>query len=50
VNQFFMLGGETYLIRNNNRLDIVVYAPEGVEVRYHVYGPLGRRTKVVEKG
>lgn len=37
VNRFITLGGEPYLIRYNSRLPIVVYAPEGVEVRYRVW-------------
>jgi hypothetical protein len=44
-----MLGGETYLIRYNNRLDIVVYAPEGVEVRYHVVDRWGGEPKWLRK-
>ena len=34
VNRFITLGGEPYLIRYNSRLPVVVYAPEGVEVRH----------------
>jgi ecotin len=37
VNRFITLGGEPYLIRYNSRLPIVVYAPEGVEVRYRIW-------------
>jgi ecotin len=37
VNRFVTLGGEPFLIRYNSRLPIVVYAPEGVEVRYRVW-------------
>ena len=37
VNRFITLGGEPFLIRYNSRLPIVVYAPEGVEVRYRVW-------------
>ena len=37
VNRFVTLGGEPYLIRYNSRLPIVVYAPEGVEVRYRIW-------------
>ena len=37
VNRFIMLGGEPYLIRYNSRLPVVVYAPEGVEVRYRIW-------------
>ena len=37
VNRFITLGGEPYLIRYNSRLPIVVYAPEGAEVRYRLW-------------
>jgi ecotin len=37
VERFIMLGGEPFLIRYNSRLPIVVYAPEGVEVRYRIW-------------
>jgi len=37
VNRFIALGGEAYLIRYNSRLPIVVYAPEGAEVRYRLW-------------
>lgn len=37
VNRFITLGGEPYLIRYNSRLPVVVYAPEGVEVRYRIW-------------
>jgi len=37
VRRFVALGGEPYLIRYNSRLPIVVYAPEGVEVRYRLW-------------
>jgi ecotin len=49
VSRFITLGGEPYLIRYNSRLPVVVYAPEGVEVRYRVWGA-GPETKVIEKG
>jgi len=35
--RFIPLRGEPYLIRYNSRLPIVVYAPEGVEVRYRIW-------------
>lgn len=35
--RFIPLGGEPYLIRYNSRLPVVVYAPEGAEVRYRVW-------------
>ena len=37
VNRFITIGGEPYLIRYNSNLPVVVYAPEGVEVRYRVW-------------
>jgi ecotin len=37
VERFITLGGEPFLIRYNSRLPIVVYAPEGVEVRYRIW-------------
>jgi ecotin len=49
VNRFIPLGGEPYLIRYNSRLPIVVYTPEGVEVRYRIWSA-GSETKAVEEG
>jgi ecotin len=49
VNRFITLGGEPYLIRYNSRLPIVVYAPEGVEVRYRVWSA-GPEAKVMREG
>jgi ecotin len=37
VNRFVPLAGEPYLIRYNSRLPVVVYVPEGVEVRYRLW-------------
>ncbi|WP_410290600.1 ecotin family protein [Desulfosarcina sp.] len=34
VERFIRLGGEPFLIRYNSRLPVVVYVPEGVDVRY----------------
>lgn len=48
VSRFITLGGEPYLVRYNSRLPIVVYAPEGVEIRYRIWSA-GPETKVVEK-
>lgn len=36
-DRFVALGGEPYLVRYNSRLPLVVYAPEGVTVRYRVW-------------
>ena len=49
VNRFVALGGEPYLIRYNSLLPIVVYAPEGVEIRYRVWSA-EPEAKVVKKG
>ena len=37
VKRFVGIGREPYLIRYNSRLPVVVYAPEGVEVRYRIW-------------
>lgn len=37
VARFITLGGAPYLIRYNSRLPVVVYVPEGVEVRYRIW-------------
>ncbi len=49
VVRFITLGGEPYLIRYNSRLPVVVYVPEGVEVRYRVW-TAGAELKTIEKG
>jgi len=49
VNRFITLGGEPYLIRYNSRLPVVVYAPEGVEVRYRVWSA-APEARAMEKG
>ena len=49
VNRFIPLGGEPYLIRYNSRLPIVVYAPEGVEVKYRVWSA-APEVKPIDKG
>lgn len=49
VNRFVTLGGEPYLIRYNSRLPIVLYVPDGVEVRYRLWSA-GPETKAMEKG
>ena len=37
VERFIALGGEPYLIRYNSKLPVVVYVPEGIEVKYRVW-------------
>jgi ecotin len=49
VARFVTLGGEPYLILYNSRLPIVIYVPDGVEVRYRVW-TAGAEVKVLEKG
>ena len=49
VDRFIMLGGEPYFIRYNSRLPIVVYVPEGVEVRYRIW-KAGAEVKIMENG
>ena len=49
VDRFIMLGGEPYFIRYNSRLPIVVYVPEGVEVRYRIW-KAGAEVNVMENG
>ena len=49
VARFITIGGEPYIIRYNSRLPIVVYVPEGVEVRYRIW-TAGTEVKAMEKG
>jgi ecotin len=49
VARFITLGGDPYIIRYNSRLPIVVYVPEGVEVRYRIW-TAEAEIKVIEKG
>jgi len=37
LERFVTLGGEPYLIRYNSKLPMVVYVPEGFEVRYRIW-------------
>ena len=48
VDRFITVGGEPNLLRYNSRLPIVVYVPEGVEVRYRIW-TAGAEAKAVEK-
>lgn len=47
--RFVTIGGEPYLVRYNSRLPLVVYVPEGVEVKFRVWNA-GERTHEMEKG
>ena len=49
VERFITLGGEPFLIRYNSRLPIVVYAPEGVDVRYRIWSA-GQELKAMGPG
>ena len=49
VKKFVALGGEPYLIRYNSKLPVVVYAPEGCEVRYRIWKASAEQ-KPVDKG
>ena len=46
--RFIPLGGDPYLVRYNSRLPIVVYVPEGVEVRYRIWAAAGE-AKAIDK-
>ena len=48
-DRFVALGGEPYLIRYNSRLPVVVYAPEGVEVRYRIWS-IESAAKIMKQG
>lgn len=49
VDRFVTLGGEPFFIRYNSRLPVVVYIPEGAEVRYRLWSA-DPETTVIEKG
>jgi len=49
VDRFVVVGGEPYLIRYNSRLPVVVYVPEGVEVRYRIWSA-APEAKVMKEG
>lgn len=49
ADRFITLGGEPYLIRYNSRLPVVIYVPEGVEVRYRIWSA-GNEIKTMEQG
>jgi ecotin len=49
VERFITMGGAPYLIRYNSRLPVVVYVPEGVEVRYRLWRA-GDDIKTIEEG
>jgi ecotin len=49
VARFVMLGGDPFLVRYNSRLPLVVYVPDGVEVRYRIWAA-AQKTRTMEKG
>jgi ecotin len=49
VERFVTLGGEPHLVPYNSRLPIVVYVPQGVEVRYRMWAGAAE-TRPIEKG
>ena len=49
VDRFITLGGEPFLIRYNSRLPVLVYVPEGVEVRYRIWSA-GSALKPMKQG
>jgi len=49
VPRFVMLGGDPFLVRYNSRLPVVVYVPDGVEVRYRIWAAAAG-TRAMEKG
>ena len=49
VDRFIRLGGGPYLVRYNSRLPIVIYVPEGVEVRYRIW-KADPEAKIAEEG
>jgi len=49
VERFITLGGDPYLIRYNSRVPVVIYVPEGVDVRYRIWSA-GAEAQALEKG
>jgi len=49
VERFITIGGGPYIIRYNSRLPIVVYVPDGAEVRYRIWST-DMESKVIERG
>ncbi len=48
VKKFVAVGGDLFLVRYNSKLPVVVYAPEGCEVRYRIW-KAGAEEKTIEK-
>ena len=49
VARFITLGGDPHFIRYNSQVPIVVYVPEGVEVRYRIW-TAGADIKAMDQG
>lgn len=49
VKRFISISGGPYLIRYNSRLPVVVYVPQGAEVRYKIWRA-GDEVKKIEQG
>ena len=49
VDRFITLAGDPYFIRYNSRLPVVVYVPEGADVRYRIW-TAGAEALAIEKG
>ena len=49
VERFVRIGGDPYLIRYNSRLPVVIYVPEGTEVRYRIWSA-DPELKVMDEG
>jgi ecotin len=49
IAKFVALGGDPYVVRYSSRVPIVVYVPEGVEVRYRLWRA-GAEVKAVPGG
>ena len=49
VSRFIAISGGPRLYRYNSRLPMVVYAPEGVEVRYRIW-TAGPDVKPIDEG
>jgi ecotin len=49
VERFIRLAGEAPLLRYNSKLPVVVYVPQGVEVRYRIWHASAELIKATEK-
>lgn len=49
VNRFITLSAEPYFVRYNSRLPIVIYLPDGAEVKYRIWSA-GEKTLPIDKG